>query len=166
MARYSVFAVWEIDDDGKVPRGGGALDGAAVRGLEFSYAEVGRLSALLTVRADSEESAVALAAGRVALGWQFLHGTPPGVLVHSATRRLGPVDRVVAGLARPAPARATGPQRWPDAELWTTGEPGDHDDRDDPDDGGLAGVREPRRPKPGPGHLSAVADPPDRSRAI
>ena len=28
------------------------------------------------------------------------------------------------------------------------------------DDGGLAGVREPRRPKPGPGHLSAALDPP------
>jgi hypothetical protein len=27
-------------------------------------------------------------------------------------------------------------------------------------DGGLAGVREPRRPTPGPGHLSAALDPP------
>jgi hypothetical protein len=34
------------------------------------------------------------------------------------------------------------------------------DDGDDPDDGGLAGVREPRRPKPGPGHLSAALDDP------
>lgn len=33
--------------------------------------------------------------------------------------------------------------------------------RDDPGaDGGLAGVREPRRPKPGPGHLIVALDPP------
>lgn len=160
MARYSVFTVWEIDD-AKVPRGGGPLDGAAVRGLEFSYAEAGRLSVLLTVRAGSEESAVELAAGRVALGWQFLHGAPPGPLVHSATRRVGPVDRVVAGFARPAPQSVRArPSRWPDAELW------DGDDGDDPpDDGGLAGVREPRRPRPGPGHLSATAEPPASRRA-
>ena len=31
---------------------------------------------------------------------------------------------------------------------------------DEDGDGGLAGVREPRRPQPGPGHLSAAADPP------
>jgi hypothetical protein len=54
---------------------------------------------------------------------------------------------VLAGLARRRGSYAGGPVTWADG-----GEDGD--------EGGTAGVREPRRPTPSPGTMSAAAEPP------
>ena len=74
---------------------------------------------------------------------QAHHGFGPVRLVSwTATRSV----RVFAGLRRDR--WRGGPLSWDDDDGW--------------DDGGTAGVREPRRPSPAPGSLSAAAEPPPR----
>jgi hypothetical protein len=92
------------------------------------------------------------------LAWVGLTGTDPGDPLSVRIRCLTPkvLARVAAGARR---MTSWHPEGLPADPLEVLRER--FDDGDDPDDGGLAGVREPRRPKPGPGHLSAALHEPE-----
>jgi len=79
--------------------------------------------------------------------WAALTGTDPGDPLSVRIRCLTPkvVARVAAGARR---MTSWHPEGLPENPIEMLRER--PDDGDDPDDGGLAGVREPRRPKPGP----------------
>jgi len=178
VARFQVFAVWAVEN-GKVARGGEVLRRAGVRGLRFSFYDGARLTVLADVRAASPDDAVALVVGRATIGWQTLAGTPlgspeywqalpasglAGVPAGLAPRRRDARDVVLRGGVADwrAPWRGTEPPWLPPAGLDSDDDPWDEDP---PDDGGLAGVREPRRPRPGPGHLTTEASLPSAARA-
>lgn len=185
MSRFEVHAVWLVEGP-KVLRGTGVLSGAWPRGLVLSHYDGRVLTVVAEVRAPTEDDARALVAGRVVLAWQDRTGQPLGAPDRVRVRRRDRRAAVAAGIAgrrrrRPdlsAPAlRSLGDPSglpadalllpgtglvvgpWPDDRPDGSGGPGDR-----PDDGGLAGVREPRRPGPGPGTLSAQALPPATPR--
>jgi hypothetical protein len=161
MARFAVTAVFEVGP-GKVPRGADVLDQVTIPGKathRFSYCDGRTLTVVIDWTADTETAARDAAVTGLRLAWAGLTGSDPGDPLSVRSRSLTPkvVARVAAGARRltswhpeglpvPDPIEAL-PKRFDDGD-------------DDPDDGGLAGVREPRRPKPGPGHLSAALDEP------
>ncbi len=171
VATYQVVAVWRVEHP-KVPQGADLFAAVWPRGLRASLFDGRSLTVVADVRADSPEDARALVAGRAVLAWQAVAGEPLGAPEQCrVVPRSAPVG-VPAGLL---PRRAGLPvfgerdvreRRWPGRrgrgpDAGPGSDPrGPHDP---PDDGGLAGVREPRRPKPGPGHLFAQAPlPPSR----
>ena len=180
MSRFEVHAVWLVEGP-KVVRGTGLLSGSWPSGLVLSHYDGRVLTVVAEVRARTEDDARALVAGRVVLAWQDRTGQPLGGPDRVRVRRRDRRDAVAAGIAgrrrrrpdlsagsvRSFPDRAVGA----DAPLlpgtglvvgpWPDERPDGPDER--PDDGGLAGVREPRRPGPGPGSLSARAVPPAAS---
>jgi hypothetical protein len=157
MARYAVTAVFEVGP-GKVPRGADVLDRMRISDKathRFSYCDGRTLTVVIDWSAASAEQASNDAVVAVRLVWAQLTGTDPEKPLNVRVRPLTPVARVSAGLRSGLrtvrTARRGGVEtlrEWP------------FDHPDDPDDGGLAGVREPRRPKPGPGHMSAALDEP------
>ena len=104
------------------------------------YGGSGRLAVQGTVREDSPADAAMAVVLAVNSGWDKKEG--PIKLVSWSVHR----SRVFAGLGRHPHTRSSSslPGRgW----YWDNGE--------GPDEGGSAGVREPRRPLPGPGSMSA-----------
>lgn len=161
--RYAVSLVFEVGR-GKVPRGADVLSRMTiVRHAihRFSYCDGRTLTVVVDWTARSAVQAGDEAVLATRLVWAQLTGEDPGDPLSRQVRPLG-VARVAAGLRGPlervpgilvedalAVKPGTGRLRW-------------HRERDDDDDddGGLAGVREPRRPKPAPPHLSAALDEP------
>jgi hypothetical protein len=160
MARFAVTVVFEVGP-GKVPRGADVLDRVTIPGKathRFSYCDGRTLTVVIDWTADSEGAARDAAVTGLRLAWAGLTGTDPGDPLSVRLRSLTPkvVARVAAGVRRVTSWHPEGLPIDDPIEV----RPERFDDGDDPDDGGLAGVREPRRPKPGPGHLSAALDEP------
>jgi hypothetical protein len=162
MARFAVTVVFEVGP-GKVPHGADVLERGTVPGKavhRFSYCDGRTLTVVIDWTAESERVARESAITALRLAWAGLTGADPGDPLSVRTRSLSPtvVERVAAGTRRLA---FRYPEGLPDVsslkEPRMRRRPGDGDD---PDDGGLAGVREPRRPKPGPGSLLAALDEP------
>jgi hypothetical protein len=159
MARFAVTAVFEVGA-GKVPRGPDVLDRVTIAGKathRFSYCDGRTLSVVIDWTADSEGAARDAAVIGLRLAWAGLTGADPGDPLSVRVRSLTPqvMARVAAGARR---LTSWHPEGLPVLDRIEVS-PRRFDD-DDGDDGGLAGVREPRRPKPGPGHLSAALDEP------
>ena len=167
MGRYAVTAVFEVGP-GKVPHGADVLDRMRISDKavhRFSYCDGRTLTAVIDWSAASAEQASADMSLAVRLVWAQLTGIDPGTPLSVRVRSLTPMVRVSAGVrrgietvrpsrrARQAVSNPDHPDDQPDVHL------DDHPD-EGPDDGGLAGVREPRRPKPGPGSLSAASEEP------
>lgn len=161
--RYAVTLVFEVGP-GKVPRGADVLDRMTVLRKathRFSYCDGSTLTLVVDWSADSAGQAGDEAALATRLVWAQLTGDDPGEPLSRRIRPLGRLHRVAAGVTAPldliggiplddllgAPGRLRRGRS-------NRGDPGDEDD------GGLAGVREPRRPKPAPPHLSAALDEP------
>jgi hypothetical protein len=172
MRRYAVTAVFEVGP-GKVPRGPDVLDRMRISHKathRFSYCDGRTLTVVIDWTAPGPEDASRDAVVGIRLVWSQLVGSDPGTPLSLRVRPLTPTPKVFAGLLRGA-----GSLRWhsegfrgsgdvlldPGLEVLPDRRSDDRDGPDDPDDGGLAGVREPRRPKPGPGHLSAALAEPD-----
>jgi hypothetical protein len=157
MARFAVTVVFEVGP-GKVPRGADVLDRMRISDKathRFSYCDGRTLTVIIDWSAESGEQASKDAVVAVRLVWSQLTGTDPGKPLNLRVRPLTPVARVSAGVRRGLETvRRTRRGGVEIVREW----PFDHPD--DPDDGGLAGVREPRRPQPGPGHLSAAREEP------
>lgn len=156
MARFAVTAVFEVGP-GKVPRGPDILDRVSIPGKathRFSYCDGRTLTVVIDWTADSESAARDAAVTGLRLAWAALSGTDPGEPLSVRIRCLTPkvLARVAAGARRMTSRHPEG-LPLPDPIEVLRERP---DGGDDPDDGGLAGVREPRRPEPGPGHLSAA----------
>ena len=170
MPGYVITSVFEVGD-GKPPLGPGVLERAWGRGHRFSYCDGRMLTLVVELTAIDVGSAFESLLSRAEMVWQGLgHGAlgPPVTL-----RVQGAVDasEVPAGIP---PADDTPPQerarrravkalrrfRSTDAGLVLLPDDGLYvdDPRDEDDDGGLAGVREPRRPSPGPPGLQAARD--------
>jgi hypothetical protein len=159
--RYAVTLVFEVGT-GKVPRGADVLSRMTVprRAVHrFSYCDGRTLTVMVDWSARTPAQAVDEAVLTTRLVWAQLTGDDPGEPLSRQVRPLGvarvaaglggPLERVAGALVEDAPRSG----RARDAK-WRR-------DREDPDDdGGLAGVREPRRPKPAPPHLSAALEEP------
>jgi hypothetical protein len=169
MGRYAVTAVFEVGP-GKVPRGADVLDRMRISDKathRFSYCDGRTLTVVIDWTAGSPEQASNDAVVAVRLVWAQLVGTDPGKPLSLRVRPLTPIARVSAGVRRGLetvrPGRETSERLLHRLEVLPERF---FEDPDDPDDGGLAGVREPRRPKPGPGHMSAAREEPREPRLI
>ncbi|MGN6635098.1 MAG: hypothetical protein ACTHJ6_06490, partial [Oryzihumus sp.] len=146
-----------------VPRGADVLSRMTIlkRAIHrFSYCDGRTLTVVVDWNARSAQQAGDEAVLATRLVWAQLTGDDPGEPLSRQVRPLR-AARVPAGLREvlervpgvlvdeaSAVKPGTGRLRW-------------RRERDDPDDdGGLAGVREPRRPKPAPPHLSAALEEP------
>lgn len=181
MPGFVVTAVFVLGREAaagwKVPLGPDVLASSLGPGHRFSYCDGGTLSVVLELVAADDALAFETVLGRVERAWAGLGG---GELPAPTTLRLQrtvPPDRIPAGRPGSAPriqaardrvlgrGRARGlvffsPPGDPlavEADRWA---PWPWDDPDD--DGGLAGVREPRRSGPDPGHLAAGCPVPGR----
>ena len=167
MPGYVITSVFEVSG-GKTPLGADVLAQAWGTGHRFSYCDGRMLTLVVELTAVDRASAFEALLSRAELVWTGL-GHPP--LPPPITLRVqGAVagESVVAGIVGTEPAtfaqrvhrlakrrnivslRDELVVRWLDED----GPP------EPPDDGGLAGVREPRRPRPGPGGISAELEPP------
>ena len=173
MPGYVITSVFEVGG-GKVPLGADVMAGAWGMGHRFSYCDGSMLTLVVELTAIDVGAAFESLLSRAEMVWQQLgHGTlgPPVTLrvqgavepaqvpagIPPATGDLPPQD--------PARGRARGLFRrgrpltvmdglvlLPELTLFSP------PDEEPPDDGGLAGVREPRRPRPGPPGLLAALD--------
>jgi hypothetical protein len=154
-----VTAVFEVGP-GKVPRGADVLERMQISEKathRFSYCDGRTLTALIDWTASDPERASSDVVVAVRLVWAQLTGSDPGKPLSLRVRPLATVGRVSAGLRREP---GTGDQQAARLEGVQVRREPPVEGPGDPDDGGLAGVREPRRPKPGPGHLSAAREEP------
>jgi hypothetical protein len=162
MGRYAVTLVFEVGD-GKMPRGPDVLDRMRLGDKavhRFSYCDGRSLTVIVDWSAASAGHACTESALAVRLVWAQLTGADPGEPLSTRARPLNPPRRVAAGVrlatafaARPGRFRRLGPPL-----EWLSGP--DFPAPPDDDDGGLAGVREPRRPKPTPPPLARTLDEP------
>ena len=158
--RYAVTLVFEVGR-GKVPRGADILSRMTVprRAIHrFSYCDGRTLTVVVDWSARTAAQAVDEAVLTTRLVWAQLTGDDPGDPLSRQVRPLG-VARVAAGLGGPL-ERVAGVLVEDAPRVGRTGDPRRRRDQGDDDDGGLAGVREPRRPKPAPPHLSAALSEP------
>jgi hypothetical protein len=111
----------------------------------------GAIAVTATVRAETAAAAAADVCRAVERDQARRGNGPVRVLSWTATRQVP----VLAGLGRRRRHvfGGPGPADWADGD-------GDDGDGGDGGDGGTAGVREPRRPGPAPGSMSAALDPP------
>ena len=164
MGRYEITLVFEVGG-GKIPRGADVLDRMrlAKKAIHrFSYCDGRSLTVIVDWSAATAGQACTEATLAVRLVWTQLTGVDPGEPLSTRARPLRP-PRIAAG-------RRAGPTGWSAVgrrmRLGSKGEwldrPGDPDGRgpDEGDDGGLAGVREPRRPMPGPPPLARALEEP------
>jgi hypothetical protein len=175
MARFAVTAVFDVGR-GKVPRGADVLDRMQISDKathRFSYCDGTTLTVVIDWTAPTAPRACTEAVTCIRLVWSQLTGADPGTPLSVRVRPLTPpvIARVSAGVRRRLPQHWH-PEGLPVLDLmskhevlpgWSRYEGPDddpHDPDDGPDDGGLAGVREPRRPKPGPGSLTAAREEP------
>jgi hypothetical protein len=146
MARYTVLMTFEVSGPQAALTQKSTLGG---RGSIRMLAADGTLAVSAAgVRAETGSEAAMQIATEVGRRW----GKGRGPLRLSSWRANR--ERVLVGVRRRRPDSVQGFGPWPD------GFPGS-DSSDWPDDeggDGSAGVREPRRPKPGPGSLSMEAE--------
>ncbi len=161
MERYAVTLVFEVGG-GKMPRGADVLDRMRLGKKavhRFSYCDGRSLTVIVDWTADSAGQACTESALAIRLVWAQLTGVDPGDPLSRRARPLKPLPRIAAGVrAAPTAWSAIGRRM----RLGSTLERLDHPDWwDGPDDdGGLAGVREPRRPKPSPPPLARTLEEP------
>lgn len=158
--RYEVTLVLGAGP-GKVPHGADVLGLMSVSRHathRFSYCDGRTLTVIVDWSARSGEQASDEAVLATRLVWAQITGADPG---EPLIRRVRPLRlaRVAAGVR--APLDLIGALPLDDV----LGKPGPRGRArrprpPDDDDGGLAGVREPRRPKPAPPHLSAELEEP------
>jgi len=180
MPGYVITAVFEVEG-GKIRLGRDVLSPWWGRGHRFSYCDGRTLTLVVEVAAPGRSQAFESVLGRVEGLWTELGGDP---LPPPSTVRLQtvlPEEKVVAGAVGRGPdgviaeatARLTAQLRATRSALgelegrlgsWPgrAGRPGPRTLPPDepPDDGGLAGTREPRRPRPGPGPVAETLDEP------
>ncbi|GLY13824.1 hypothetical protein LWF15_02020 [Kineosporia rhizophila] len=143
MARYAVLITFEapglrasFDRKHTLRRG----VGSTIRML----AADGMLAVTASgVRADTPSEAAGLVTEEVGRAWAKTHGQ-----LKMASWRADR-ERALVGGRRRRPESVQGDGPWPGGWFGAG---------DDPDEGGSAGVREPRRPKPGPGSMSMQAE--------
>jgi hypothetical protein len=173
MPRYVITSVFELGP-GKPPLGPDVLGRAWGMGHRFSYSDGRMLTLVAELTAPDTSAAFEALLSRAEMVWQGLgHGTlgkavtlriQAGVEVEPVPAgkpgRSGKRGRGRKGAKRARQLEFSGDVLGDDllADWPGLGRP---DDEDPPDDGGLAGVREPRRPKPAPPGLHAVRDLPD-----
>lgn len=159
MGRFAVTVVFEVPP-GKSPRGADVLERMVLpdRAVHrFSYCDGRTLTAVVDWRARRPEHACEQAVLGVRLVWRQITGQDLGAPLTVRVRPLDVRTRISAGTREHRWALA-GPLV---AVLPGEGARGPDDDPPHPeDDGGLAGVREPRRPKPGPGSASMALEEP------
>jgi len=160
MPGYVITSVFEVGD-GKPPLGPGVLERAWGRGHRFSYCDGRMLTLVVEFTAVDQRLAFEFLLTRAETVWRSV---AHGALGRAVTLRVqGAVDeKVAAG----APAGADGGKRRKRARVlrYFDGPVGEDQQvqvtrglpDDPPDGGGLAGVREPRRPRPGPPGLGAA----------
>jgi hypothetical protein len=165
MGRYAVTLVFEVGG-GKMPRGADVLDRMrlAKKAIHrFSYCDGRSLTVIVDWSAVSADQACTEATLAVRLVWTQLTGVDPGQPLSTRARPLKLPPRVSAGLRMLSARSEVGRRMHLGSKLDWLDLPG-VDDMDWPeepdDDGGLAGVREPRRPKPGPPPLARALDEP------
>jgi hypothetical protein len=164
MGRFAVTTVFEVPP-GKSPRGPDVLERMVLpdRAVHrFSYCDGRSLTAVVDWRSTRPEQACADAVLGIRLVWAQITGHDPGPPLSVRVRALDLPARVSAG-ARGREFRwvpdATGRGRLVPLDARQTGGPDDDAPPRD-DDGGLAGVREPRRPKPSPGSAAVSLEEP------
>jgi hypothetical protein len=158
MGRFSVTVVLEVPP-GKSPRGADVLDRTMLpeRAVHrFSYCDGRTLTAVVDWRTRRPEDACEQAVLGIRRVWAQITGQDPGRPLSVRVRPLDVRSRVSAG----APEF-----HWfPGAPLLPVlpgdAVPGPDDDPRRDDGGGLAGVREPRRPRPGPGPVTVALEEP------
>jgi hypothetical protein len=165
MGRFSVTTVFEVPA-GKSPRGPDVLERMVLpdRAVHrFSYCDGRSLTAVVDWRSARPEQACADAVLGIRLVWAQITGHDPGPPLTVRVRALDLPARVSAG-ARGREYRwlpdATGHGRLVPVESGPTWGPDGDWPRPPDDDGGLAGVREPRRPKPSPGSAAVSLEEP------
>jgi hypothetical protein len=165
MGRFSVTAVFEVPP-GKSPRGPDVLERMVLpdRAVHrFSYCDGRSLTAVVDWRAKRPEQACADAVLGIRLVWAQITGHDPGQPLSVRVRVLDLPARVAAG-ARGREFRwipdVGGQGRLVPLDAPGTWGPDDGRPPADGDDGGLAGVREPRRPKPSPGSAAMSLEEP------
>ena len=165
MGRFSVTTVFEVPP-GKSPRGPDVLERMVLpdRAVHrFSYCDGRSLTAVVDWRAANPEQACADAVLGIRLVWAQITGHDPGPPLSVRVRVLDLPARVSAG-ARGREFRwvpdVGGQGRLVPLDARETWGPDDGWPPADGDDGGLAGVREPRRPKPSPGSAAVSLEEP------
>ena len=165
MGRFSVTAVFEVPL-GKSPRGPDVLERMVLpdRAVHrFSYCDGRSLTAVVDWRSPRPEQACADAVLGIRLVWAQITGHDPGLPLSVRVRALDLPARVSAG-ARGREFRwvpgSTGQGRLVPLDAPQTWGPDDDVPPPSGDDGGLAGVREPRRPKPSPGSATVSLEEP------
>jgi hypothetical protein len=169
MPRYVITSVFELGA-GKQPLGADVLGQAWGMGHRFSYSDGRMLTLVAEVTAPDTPAAFEALLSRAEMVWQDLGHGPLGTAVTVRIQAGVDPQPVPAGLP-PADTGTGRPRRGRVARVLRYVNPLERvlddvglpwrDDEDPPDDGGLAGVREPRRPKPAPPGLHAVRDLPD-----
>jgi hypothetical protein len=150
MARYTVQMTFEISALHQPLTSTRPLPGraASIRLLGSN----GLLAASASrVQAESPAEAAMIVVKSVHDRWPKSQG-PIKMLSWTATR-----ERVLVGARRAGRSAGSGGP-WPDGWDLTFGWDDGNDDRGDDEGGGSAGVREPRRPLPGPGSMHAAVD--------
>jgi hypothetical protein len=178
MPGYVVTAVFEVGG-GKVPTGRDVLAAHWGPGHRFSYCDGNTLTLVAEVVSPRVADAFETVLSRAEQRWQGRTGhqlpapsilrmqtsVPPEIKVAAGAVGRGPDGLIaesaaqLAGRLRATRAALADLERrmpWPGRDGGPTAWPGD----DDPDDGGLAGVREPRRPGPGPAPVGEVLEEP------
>ena len=166
MPGFVIFSVFEVSA-GRTPLGTDVLGQAWGVGHRFSYCDGRTLTLVVELTAVDVAAAFESVLSRAERVWTTLGFAP---LPPPTTMRVqGAVqgDRVAAGArgAEPGPKarrrRLTAVSRVLTYRSAATARPPtdpDHPDDDDDGGGGLAGVREPRRPGPGPGGAAFALD--------
>ena len=156
MARYSDTAVFQVQG-AKVPLGPDVLsrrlDASRTR-HRFSYCDGTTLTVSVERSGAGEGAATTEALLAVRDAWRRATGQELGRTLTVRSHRSGVLPTLVSVGRRSRGRSATSGD-----DLRGRGRP-----PEDPDDGGLAGVREPRRPRPGPGSLSAAREEPRDGR--
>jgi hypothetical protein len=173
MPGYVITSVFEVSG-GKLPLGADVLARAWGMGHRFSYCDGHMLTLVAELTAIDVGSAFEALLSRAEMVWQGLGNAPLGppvtLRVQGAVEAtpvpagIPPADGEPPGAGRPRRttlAREIRFFRSPQDEIRLIPLLDDEWPDDPPDDGGLAGVREPRRPRPGPPGLSAAQDLPD-----
>ena len=171
MPGFVITSVFEMDG-GKHPLGSDVLAGSWGMGHRFSYCDGRMLTLVVELTAIDVAAAFEAVLSRAEMVWQ---GLGYGTLGPAVTMRVqGAVEpaQVPAGIPPAVPDEAGRGKRRKIARVLRYGSadvdldgltaelrkpPND----EPPDDGGLAGMREPRRPKPAPPGLHLGRDLPD-----
>jgi len=161
MPGFVITSVFEVSA-GRVPLGPAVLAQVWGRGHRFSYCDGRTLTLVAEITAGDARSAFEVILTRTESLWRTCGF---GTLERTVTMRVQEAVRnrpVPAGLpgSGTASARRKRHKQARQLKYFSPAEnrPPELPDDDEPDDGGLAGVREPRQPRPSPPGLAAALD--------